>query len=34
MSNKYKSLGKKGLFDEQFAVSHLSEMSNPIESIC
>lgn len=34
MNNKYKSLGKKGLFDEQFAVSHLSEMSNPIESIC
>jgi len=33
MSNKYKSQGKKGLFDEQFAVSHLSEMGNPIESI-
>ena len=33
MSNTYKSQGKKGLFDEQFAVSHLSEMGNPIESI-
>jgi len=33
MSNIYKSQGKKGLFDEQFAVSHLSEMGNPIESI-
>ena len=33
MSNIYNSQGKKGLFDEQFAVSHLSEMGNPIESI-
>jgi len=33
MSKTYKSQGKKGLFDEQFAVSHLSEMGNPIESI-
>ena len=33
MSNKYKSQGEKGLFDEQFAVSHLTEMGNPIESI-
>jgi IS5 family transposase len=33
MGNIYKSKGKKGLFDEQFAVSHLSEMGNPIESI-
>jgi len=30
MSNTYKSQGKKGLFYEQFAVSHLSEMGNPI----
>ncbi len=33
MSNKYKSQGKNGLFDEQFAVSHLSGMGNPIGSI-
>ena len=33
MNNTYKSQGKKGSFDEQFAVSHLSEMGNPIESI-
>ena len=33
MSKAYKSQGKKGLFDEQFAVSHLSAMGNPIESI-
>ena len=33
MSNKYKPLGKKGLFDEQFAVSNLSEMGNPLEAI-
>jgi IS5 family transposase len=33
MGNIYKSKGKKRLFNEQFAVSHLSEMGNPIESI-
>ena len=34
MSKAYRSQGKKGLFNEQFAVSHPSEMGNPIESIC
>ena len=33
MNNLYKRQGKKGLFDEQFATSHLSEMDNPLESI-
>ena len=29
----FKSKGKKGLFDEQFAVEHLSEIGNPLEKI-
>ena len=33
MSHIYKSQKKKGLFDEQFAVSHLSAMDNPTESL-
>jgi IS5 family transposase len=33
MSKKYKSKGKTGLFDKEFAVEQLSEMGNPLESI-
>ena len=30
---KYKSQGKKGLYDEQYSIEHLSEIGNPIEAI-
>ncbi len=30
---KYKSHGKKGLFDEQFTIERLSEIGNPLETI-
>ncbi len=30
---KYKAQGKKGLFDEQFSLEHLSKMGNPLEAI-
>jgi IS5 family transposase len=33
MSKKYKSKGKIGLFDKQFATEQLSEMGNPLEAI-
>ncbi|NEW84248.1 MAG: IS5 family transposase [Mariniphaga sp.] len=33
MGNAYKSQGKKGLFDEHFSTTHLSNMGNPLESI-
>ena len=33
MSKKYKSKGKIGLFDKQFAKEQLSEMGNPLEAI-
>ena len=33
MSRRYKSQGKIGLFDKEFATKHLSEMGNPLEAI-
>lgn len=30
---KYKSKGKKGLFDEQFTIKRLSAIGNPLEKI-
>ena len=33
MSKKYKSAGKIGLFDKQFAAQQLTEMGNPFEAI-
>jgi len=33
MSKQYKSKGKIGLFDKQFAAEQLSEMGNPLEAI-
>ena len=33
MTEKYKSKGKKGLFDEQFAIEKLSSIGNPLERI-
>lgn len=33
MSKKYKSKGKIGLFDKQFATEQLSEIGNPLEAI-
>jgi len=33
MGNKYKSQGKKSLFDEHFKATHLSTMGDPLESI-
>lgn len=32
-SQVYKTQGKKGLFDEQFTIDHLSEIGNPLERI-
>jgi IS5 family transposase len=32
-SVKYKKQGKKGLFDEQNAIEHMTEMGNPLEKI-
>jgi len=32
-TQKYKSQGKKGFFDEQFSVEQLSEIGNPLEAI-
>ena len=33
MSKKYKSTGKTGLFDKEFAAEQLSEIGNPLEAI-
>lgn len=30
---KYKTQGKKGLFDEQFTVDRMKEIGNPLEAI-
>lgn len=32
-SQKYKTQGKKGLFDEQFKVDRMKEIGNPLEAI-
>ena len=33
MSRNYKSTGKIGLIDKQFAAEHLTEMGNPLDAI-